>query len=70
MTILFHVNGRGRAYCPLYKANPIIAEARLVDIQCDSQCALCIPHYKDNGDTEYFTCAMNDREEAAMEVVE
>ena len=70
MALLFHVNGGGRAYCPLYFANPIIEKARPVDIQCNSQCAWCIPHYKNNGDPEYYTCVMNDREDAAMKVVE
>lgn len=68
--LLFHVHGRGRAYCPLFHCNPIIETAHAVNLQCDTQCAWTIPHYKPNGDIDYFTCAMNDREEAAMKVVE
>lgn len=67
--LLFHVHGGGRAYCPLYNCNSAIENMRAYDIQCNTQCAWCIPHYKSNGDTDYFTCAMNNREVAAMKTV-
>lgn len=70
MALLYHVHGGGSALCPLFNANPIIETALTENIQCNTSCVWIISHYNDKGDTDYFTCCMNDREVAAMKIKE
>ena len=66
MAFLYHVSGGGSALCPLCKANPNIETMSRENVQCNTSCAWIIPHYNDEGGTDYFTCCMNDRKAAAM----
>lgn len=67
---LYHVSGGGLAFCPFFNANPVIETAHAVNISCNTHCAWVVPHYKGNGDIDYFTCTMNDREVAAMKTTD